>query len=138
MRGKRVQVGFTSEFVKLDRDFILNMRFEGAYQNRAYYVDGMDGSFIQLDLCLDAEEGGAHSASDGQSANHREVIFLMDCSGSMQGDSIHEAKRALEACLRGLEKGTLFNIYRFGSSYEYFSKIRLCIQIKHWTRLLSI
>jgi Ca-activated chloride channel family protein len=40
----------------------------------------------------------------------------------MSGDSIGEAKKALEICLRGLEPTTAFTIYRFGSNYEYLFK----------------
>jgi Ca-activated chloride channel family protein len=36
----------------------------------------------------------------------------------MMGDSIVEAKKALEICLKALEPGTAFNVYRFGSIFE--------------------
>lgn len=43
------------------------------------------------------------------------VVFLVDCSGSMQGDSIAEARRAVELCLRTLQPGDRFQVVRFGS-----------------------
>ncbi len=46
-----------------------------------------------------------------------EVIFVVDCSGSMQGDSINEARRALELCVRALDQRDRFDIVRFGSTY---------------------
>ena len=52
----------------------------------------------------------------------REVLFALDCSGSMQGDSIEQAKRALEICLKGLQQGVRFNLCRFGSSHEFLFK----------------
>jgi Ca-activated chloride channel family protein len=39
----------------------------------------------------------------------------------MQGDSIEQARRALELCLRALAEGDRFNICRFGSTFELLS-----------------
>lgn len=50
-----------------------------------------------------------------------ETIFVLDCSGSMQGDSIGQARRALELCLRSLSAQDTFNICRFGSTFEMFA-----------------
>lgn len=50
-----------------------------------------------------------------------ETIFVLDCSGSMQGDSIVQARRALELCLRSLSAQDSFNICRFGSTFEMFA-----------------
>ncbi|MEC7987138.1 MAG: VIT and VWA domain-containing protein, partial [Myxococcota bacterium] len=47
-----------------------------------------------------------------------EVIFLLDCSGSMGGNSIREAKRALQLCIRGLCEGDTFNLICFGSNFK--------------------
>ncbi|KYQ90195.1 hypothetical protein DLAC_08793 [Tieghemostelium lacteum] len=47
-----------------------------------------------------------------------EFIFLLDCSGSMSGSSINQAKRALEIVMRSLTENNKFNIYLFGSSYK--------------------
>ena len=51
-----------------------------------------------------------------------EVIFIIDCSGSMHGSSITEAKQALELSLRSMSQGDLFNVVRFGSTYEMFKR----------------
>jgi Ca-activated chloride channel family protein len=47
-----------------------------------------------------------------------ETVFILDCSGSMQGESIAQAIAALELCLRSLSVGDTFNICRFGSTFE--------------------
>jgi|GEM_PF-3702309 len=47
-----------------------------------------------------------------------EIIFLLECSGSMGGDSIAEVRRAVEICLKAMKEGALFNICRFGSNHE--------------------
>ena len=46
------------------------------------------------------------------------MIFLIDRSGSMGGSSIEEARRALQLCLRSLQKGDRFDIVGFGSHFE--------------------
>ncbi|MEE8523527.1 MAG: VIT and VWA domain-containing protein, partial [Thermoanaerobaculia bacterium] len=51
-------------------------------------------------------------------AGAAEVLFLLDCSGSMIGDSIDQAKRALALSIRALEEDDTFNVVRFGSSFK--------------------
>ncbi|EAL64449.1 type A von Willebrand factor domain-containing protein [Dictyostelium discoideum AX4] len=46
-----------------------------------------------------------------------EFIFLIDCSGSMSGEPIKKAKRALEIIIRSLNENCKFNIYCFGSRF---------------------
>ncbi len=47
-----------------------------------------------------------------------ETVFVLDCSGSMNGESIVQASAALQLCLRSMNKGDTFNICRFGSNFE--------------------
>ncbi|MFI5378668.1 MAG: VIT domain-containing protein [Tepidisphaerales bacterium] len=47
-----------------------------------------------------------------------ETVFVLDCSGSMQGESIAQASAALECCLRAMRVGDIFNICRFGNTFE--------------------
>jgi hypothetical protein len=51
----------------------------------------------------------------------REFVFLVDCSGSMAGVSITQARSALQAFLEVLpkkEEGVYFNIIKFGSNHS--------------------
>lgn len=50
------------------------------------------------------------------------VKILVDCSGSMGGDSIQAAKRSLQAIVLQLAKGDKFSLSRFGSSVEHRSR----------------
>lgn len=50
------------------------------------------------------------------------VKILVDCSGSMGGDSIEAAKRSLQAIVRQLGKGDRFSLSRFGSTVEHRSR----------------
>jgi Ca-activated chloride channel family protein len=44
--------------------------------------------------------------------------IVVDCSGSMGGGSIEQARLALERIVSSLDAGDFFNIIKFGSSYE--------------------
>lgn len=50
------------------------------------------------------------------------VKILVDCSGSMAGDSIDSAKRALQAIVRQLGAGDRFSLSRFGDTVEHRSR----------------
>eukprot|EP00443_Scrippsiella_acuminata_P050316 CAMPEP_0115467816 /NCGR_PEP_ID=MMETSP0271-20121206/50630_1 /TAXON_ID=71861 /ORGANISM="Scrippsiella trochoidea, Strain CCMP3099" /LENGTH=899 /DNA_ID=CAMNT_0002894837 /DNA_START=12 /DNA_END=2711 /DNA_ORIENTATION=+ len=47
-----------------------------------------------------------------------EAVFLLDCSGSMGGQRIEQAKRATQIFLRSLPTDCFFNIVLFGSTYK--------------------
>jgi len=51
-------------------------------------------------------------------ASSREVIFVIDTSGSMQGESIRQARTALIAALGGLRPADRFNVIQFNSATE--------------------
>ena len=50
------------------------------------------------------------------------VKILVDCSGSMAGDSIAAAKRALQAIVQQLNEGDRFALSRFGNTVEHRSR----------------
>jgi Ca-activated chloride channel family protein len=105
-------VRFASDVAAMDRDFVLTIVQRGTDAGRAWRFSDGKVSWIQLDLA--PEEADTASEERGR----REVIFVLDCSGSMQGDSIEQAKRALEVCLKAMEAGSSFNILRFGSTFQ--------------------
>jgi Ca-activated chloride channel family protein len=59
----------------------------------------------------------------GMATGHKrqEVVFVVDTSGSMAGESLPQAKGALRLCLRHLREGDRFNIIAFENSYRLFS-----------------
>jgi hypothetical protein len=120
--GDPIKVSFYSETVRMDRDFILYCRRKEGTRSRAYSFQSGDERFM-LDLLLDnPRPAGEASAEVDHGGLDREVVFLLDCSGSMSGDSIKEAKSALEISLRALPEGAHFNLYRFGSNYQTLYK----------------
>ena len=53
-----------------------------------------------------------------QDTQNREVIFIIDSSGSMQGTSINQATLALEMAIKRLKKGDKFNIIDYDTNYN--------------------
>jgi Ca-activated chloride channel homolog len=52
----------------------------------------------------------------------KDIVFVFDTSGSMNGAKIEQAKRALQFILNNLEPHDRFNIIRFNSEVEPFRK----------------
>lgn len=52
--------------------------------------------------------------------------LLVDCSGSMAGDSIASARRALDSALAGLEEHDQVSMSRFGSSVDHMQLPTTC------------
>lgn len=116
MGAGRIGVSFTGGEARMDRDFVLTIsrRVDGAL--RAWHVGDGKRTYVQMDLSVAAEEAAAGAGREGRRG--KEIVFLLDCSGSMQGDSIGQARRALDVCLKALASGSTFNIVRFGSTFE--------------------
>ncbi|MHC4597736.1 MAG: VWA domain-containing protein [Planctomycetota bacterium] len=64
----------------------------------------------------------AEAKMDGRAPVKREVILVLDRSGSMRGKKIEQAKAALEQVLQGLKPGETFNIITYNGAVEKFSE----------------
>jgi len=121
----------------------LSMRLEGEGETAAMLVSLGRGGALDRDfiLVLDevAQDSLAVCAQDTldegavnvlasfcprvpAAAHPLAVKILVDCSGSMQGDSIAAARRALQAIIAGLREGERFSLSRFGSTVEHRSR----------------
>jgi len=91
----------------LDRDFVLNV---GKLTGRSLVVIAQDGErFVALaSFCAEVPR-------DADELPLR-VKLLVDCSGSMTGDSIEAARRALHRILAGLTAADQFSFSRFGTT----------------------
>ena len=92
----------------LYQDFVLSIKADGLDAARCFAERGLDGSVaLQLTVAPQVKMPTIPA---------QEYIFLVDRSGSMEGDRIATAKRALVMLLRALpRKGTSFNIFSFGN-----------------------
>jgi Ca-activated chloride channel family protein len=118
-KNDEAHVTFSADKVSMDRDFILTITYEKDFTNRAYISQYNDETFLQIDL-TPAEATEENQANDLPKG--REIVFVLDCSGSMQGDSIEEAKKALEILIKALSTDMMFNIYRFGNVFDHLFK----------------
>ncbi len=115
--GALVRVRFAQSEVALDRDVVLTARGVGALSAGvvAHRALGSDG-YLALSVVPDLA-GHGESAAKGVT-----VAFLVDVSGSMSGDSIDEARRALRLCLRHLRAGDRFNVIAFSNTMRSFER----------------
>ena len=98
----------------LDRDVVLLLEPNSPHQPLAYVgLDARGGRHVVVSFQPDAASLATAGAPSGV-----EVLFLLDCSGSMGGSSIEQAKRALALCIRTLGASDRFDIVRFGSSFD--------------------
>jgi Ca-activated chloride channel homolog len=99
----------------LDRDFILTV---SDLQNQSSAISCLDASVEgQTGLMANFSPNFGDSVAKPVSAK-----ILVDCSGSMAGDSIAAARKALYRIVAGLESTDKFSLSRFGDSVEHRSR----------------
>lgn len=108
--GTRARITLAAESTALDQDFVLSIRQADPFQPRVTFAPDPTGGFVAL-LNFRPEMPATESVA-------REVIFLIDRSGSMGGESIEQARNALLLCLRSLKQGDSFNVVSFGSQFS--------------------
>jgi len=93
----------------LDRDFVLVLD-QLPHAGLALAAHDGDRVAVLASFCPRIAAQGAATTA---------VKILVDCSGSMAGDSIAAAQRALQAIVRQLGNGDRFSLSRFGSTTEH-------------------
>jgi Ca-activated chloride channel family protein len=108
-----VELHFRAGDVRMDRDFELEWTPEqGTAPQAAAFVDTRaEGTFVQLMLLPPRIEESVIRLG-------REFIIVLDSSGSMEGNSIVQAKQSVEVALDRLRDGDWFNIVDFDSGYR--------------------
>lgn len=110
--GDRYAIELSEAKVPMDHDLELTWKPVPASIPRAMmFTEVIDGDPHVLLMMLPPDEFSAD-----QPRLSRELIFVIDTSGSMHGTSIEQAKRALTMALDGLEANDLFNVVQFNSS----------------------
>ncbi len=94
----------------MDRDFALILKEPESSHAEGYWTkDGK--AFVAL--------ASFHPGYDGQAGEAgRTIKLVLDCSGSMSGDSMRQAKAAVSEIIAGLKGDDRFNITVFGSDYR--------------------
>ena len=109
-------IGFEEDKALLDRDFVL------------YY--GVSKKDFGLNLLTHAVKGdkgffmmmlAPSVLTEESAAMPKDVTFVFDSSGSMAGDKIEQARKALQYCVNTLNDGDRFNIIRFSTDVDLFN-----------------
>lgn len=96
----------------MDRDFILEIENDNV-QSLGTIATALETNVAMLTLLPPEIE---------HQGNQRDVVLVIDCSGSMQGDSIMLAKEGLLLSLGSLAPNERFGIVAFGTRFLQFEK----------------
>lgn len=113
----RAVVGFEERGIALDRDFRLYWTVSdkdvglSTITHRENEFD--DGYFL---LLMSPPTIGVETKRVP-----RDVVFVIDTSGSMEGEKFQQAKRSLELCLKKLDRADRFGLIAFSTTVEPFS-----------------
>ncbi|MEM7393265.1 MAG: VWA domain-containing protein, partial [Verrucomicrobiota bacterium] len=110
LKKSRMQVSLKPNDRVPNRDFVLRYRLADAQVKTAFMVDrGSHDNTFALLLEPPAETRFLQRQP-------REMIFVVDCSGSMRGRPLDKAKEAMRKCLQHLDERDTFQVIRFSSS----------------------
>jgi Ca-activated chloride channel family protein len=97
--------------VPADRDFNLTWTIDSGYSPKAaLFSEEVNGEMYNLIMVMPPTDGVG-----GTQHLAREVVYIIDTSGSMGGTSIQQAKSALNMALSRLRAIDTFNIIQFNS-----------------------
>jgi Ca-activated chloride channel family protein len=109
------RVGYEGKNVAADRDFILyyaTSQEEFGANLIAHRERGEDGFFLLL--------LAPKTSFNEEELPAKDIVFVFDTSGSMAGDKLDQARRALTFCLDNLGERDRFNVITFATSVREF------------------
>lgn len=102
--------------VAMDRDFVLRWRVVASQApSAALFTEEVENETYLMMMLLPPEQ------QEQGNTLAREVTFIVDTSGSMDGSSIVQAKSSLQMALQTLSTQDRFNIIEFNSVYTMLS-----------------
>ena len=106
--GQTVTVRPAEGSILMDRDFVVRWRpLAGREPSAAVFYQSWQGEDYLLAMLVPGQIG--------KRVLPRELVFVIDTSGSMAGESIRQARSALQAGLQTLTPRDRFNVIRFNS-----------------------
>lgn len=112
---REARIGFEAHMVKPDQDFIVHYQMsqkDFGLSVVSYRPAGEDGYFM-------ARISPPYELSSEQLIP-KNVCFVFDTSGSMAGDKIAQAKKAMSFCLSSLRPEDYFNVISFATETRLF------------------
>lgn len=116
LKDQRVEVRLAGERVIPNKDFVLTYRPTGEAIRPAMWAhrEGEEEGIFLLSVLPPGD-------LDLGQVQPKEMIFVFDRSGSMGGTPIGQARNALKACLRGLNREDTFHLIVFDDRVESFT-----------------
>lgn len=109
------RVAFSDEWVEMDRDLVLQWKPVPSDQPRAaIFQQQMEDETYAMFMMLPPDNAVKHRMA-------KDIIFVIDVSGSMQGQSIVQAKTSLAMAIGQLASEDHFNIIAFNNDFTLFS-----------------
>ena len=123
--------------VEMDRDFVLHWQpLSSNAPAAAVFKEQHEGEdYVMLMLMPPTTQSSEKLA--------RDVVFILDTSGSMEGESIRQAKPALARAIRQLNPADRFNVIEFNNGFRrLFEQLRnaevsVCEQALQWVDNLA-
>ncbi len=112
-----VRLSYEENNVLPDKDFVLYYTLSGNDVDASlitYRERGDSGYFMLL--------VAPRPDIDPKDVAAKDVTFVVDTSGSMKGEKLDQAKRALNFCINALNPDDRFNVIRFSTDTESFKK----------------
>ena len=109
--NQTANITLSNKHAWLDRDFILNITAHNIEKNIGQFAKDGDNYVGLLSIAPDIPGVQVQSVC---------VKVVVDCSGSMEGDSIEQAKIGILRILDHLRETDTFNIVRFGNQAHAF------------------
>ena len=113
MSADKVVISLQQAKAVMDRDFILNVKAPQA--TRSFVLSGSDGDGVAAVASFQPFFPGL------QQRRPLNLAIVVDCSGSMEGDSIEQAKQALEGILNALQPHDRITLIAFGDTTNLLS-----------------
>jgi Ca-activated chloride channel homolog len=109
-KDKRTIIQLAKDSTALDRDFVVNFQVSDVPKACSSFDHDRKGyvGLVSFKPEFDRDQDDAP----------RSIKIVVDCSGSMGGDSIAQAREALQRILDTLRSQDHFNIVAFGSHYK--------------------
>ncbi|HCY74601.1 MAG TPA: trypsin [Ignavibacteriales bacterium] len=114
-------ISYESENVRPDIDFKLYFSKNASTVGLSLfsYQTGNDDGFFLLSASPSIE-------IDKSNIETKDITFILDVSGSMSGQKLEQAKKALLYCINNLNTGDHFNVVRFSTeAYSLFNSLKL-------------
>ena len=109
------EIELASGFSEMDRDFVLNWKpVTGSAPRAAVFTEKIGEEYYGLLMLVPP----ALATASNEAVLAREMIFVIDTSGSMGGVSIIQARESLTMALAQLRPQDRFNIIEFNSNYQ--------------------